>query len=303
MKSILFIINPIPIYTNHFKIDAVLDFFGTDYQLTFKYTQYHKHATELAQQGIKDGCDVIIAVGGDGTIFEVAQALVFTSVALGIIRTGYSSAFPNELGFPFSVQKSLEVIQMNKRCSIDVLKISGDSIQKPIYGLSYIGVGISSGVVHRVPLDAHKNFKVIWLNLLQAFFDRKQYPVTAKFHYETIDIEPFELLISNISQFPNYIKLFQSAKLNDGIADIIVANKMPFYRYSRFLLNKLLRINDKVAEYVHFYKSDSVKLFFHKKTPIQVDNEPFIAEGELEIQICNRVLDIIIPDGEHKCLV
>lgn len=292
-----------PIYANRFKIDAVLDFFGADYQLSFKYTQYHKHATELAKQGVEDGYDVIVAVGGDGTIFEVAQALVFTSVALGIIRTGYSSSFPNELNFPFEVKKSLEVIQANKQAGIDVLRVSSQSLEETVYGLNYLGMGISSGVVHRVPLQSHKNFKVIWFNLLQAFFDRKQYPITAKFHYETIEIEPFELLISNISQFPDHIKIFQSAKLNDGVADLMFANKMPFSRYLRFLVNKLFRIDDKVAEYIRFYKSDFVELFFHKKTPIQIDNEPFFAEGKVKIQVCTQAINVIIPNVKQRHLV
>lgn len=292
-----------PIYANQFKIDAVLDFFGTDYQLTFKYTQYHKHATEIAKQGVLEGYDVIVAVGGDGTIFEVAQALVFTPVALGIIRTGYSSSFPNELTFPFDLHKSLEIIQQNNQKLIDVLRIDGNLFNTPVYGLSYLGAGISSGVVHRVPLEAHKNFKVIWLNLLKAFFDRKAYPISVQFHYETFKIEPLEVLISNISQFPDQLTFFQTAKLNDGIADLMFVEKMPMFRYITFLFNRILGIEDKMLKYVNFYKSDSISLNFHKKTPIQIDNEPFYAEGELNINVCKQVLHVLVPNIKHKCLL
>src|ERR1700755_1661520 len=89
-KKIMFIINPISgVYkkkTVPEKIARDIDYVQYDY--TIRFTQYAGHASLIAQQAVEEGYHVFVAVGGDGSINEVAQSLVGTSTALGILPYG-----------------------------------------------------------------------------------------------------------------------------------------------------------------------------------------------------------------------
>ena len=67
-------------------IDKTLD--KSLFNYTIIYTEYAGHAAILAQEAVKSGTDVVVAVGGDGTVNEVAKSLIHTNTALGIIPCG-----------------------------------------------------------------------------------------------------------------------------------------------------------------------------------------------------------------------
>ena len=94
-KRIIFIINPISgtQKKDDFPelIDHMLDHSKFDIELRF--TEYRGHAAEIARQSAADGIDVVVAVGGDGTVNEVARSLVHTNTALGIIPCGSGNGY------------------------------------------------------------------------------------------------------------------------------------------------------------------------------------------------------------------
>jgi diacylglycerol kinase family enzyme len=100
-KHIEFIINP---NSGVRKKEALIDQLksdldpNTDYGLSF--TERPAHATELAEEAVKNGADAVIAVGGDGSVNEVGKALINKDVALGIIPSGSGNGFARHLGIP-----------------------------------------------------------------------------------------------------------------------------------------------------------------------------------------------------------
>lgn len=90
MKHLLVIVNPISGRTSKrrvvSRISSCID--TAKYDVTIRFTSYAGHATKIAEEAVRDGVDVVVAVGGDGTVNEVARALVRTNTALGIIPCG-----------------------------------------------------------------------------------------------------------------------------------------------------------------------------------------------------------------------
>lgn len=90
MKHLVVIVNPISGRTSkHRVVSRISSCIDTaKYDVTIRFTSYAGHATKIAEEAVRDGVDVVVAVGGDGTVNEVARALVRTNTALGIIPCG-----------------------------------------------------------------------------------------------------------------------------------------------------------------------------------------------------------------------
>ncbi len=87
--------------------------------LEIAYTQHKGHGAELALQAAKSGTDIVVAVGGDGTVNEVASALMHTDTALGIIPCGSGNGLARSLGIPMDFEPAIDIIAKNKPYAID----------------------------------------------------------------------------------------------------------------------------------------------------------------------------------------
>ena len=120
MKSVTFIVNPLS--GTHKKgeipdiISQALDKTKFDYKVLF--TEYAGHAAELTRNAVKGHTDIVVAVGGDGTVNEVARSLVHTSTALGIIPCGSGNGLARHLCIPMDIRKAIAIIN---QCKIDLL--------------------------------------------------------------------------------------------------------------------------------------------------------------------------------------
>ena len=111
-QKILYLINPIS-GTQRKKGIALLAETLTNrdlYEVELSYTEYAGHATELTKAAVDRGIDVVVAVGGDGTVNEVGRALVHTDTALAIIPCGSGNGLARHLRIPLSPRKAIDII-------------------------------------------------------------------------------------------------------------------------------------------------------------------------------------------------
>lgn len=116
-KKAVFIINLISGTSDKAAIPGLIDQYldKTQFEYEIAVTQYAGHASEIAAKAKDDGVDVVVAIGGDGTVNEVARAIVHSSTALGIIPCGSGNGLARHLLLPLNVRKAIEVIN---RCEI-----------------------------------------------------------------------------------------------------------------------------------------------------------------------------------------
>ena len=79
-------------------------------ELNIAFTRYPGHASELTQQAVQDGAAVIIAVGGDGTVNEVARSMIHTDAILGIIPKGSGNGLARDLHIPMELRRAIDVL-------------------------------------------------------------------------------------------------------------------------------------------------------------------------------------------------
>ena len=113
-RRILFLINPKSGVQNKRKLPQLVEKYldKNRYAHSVEFTRYAGHASELASAAAKDGFDVVVAVGGDGTINEVGRALAHTSTAMGVIPCGSGNGFARHLGIPISVKGAIDFINV-----------------------------------------------------------------------------------------------------------------------------------------------------------------------------------------------
>ena len=111
-KSITFIINPISGTKSKSALPSLVGQYidSTIYDCEIVKTEYAGHAAEIASQCAKDHRDICVAVGGDGTVNEVARSLVHSDTALGIIPCGSGNGLARHLCIPMDMKQALQVI-------------------------------------------------------------------------------------------------------------------------------------------------------------------------------------------------
>ena len=125
-RRMIFIVNPIS-GTQGKKailkwIDERLD--RTLYEYEVVKTEYAGHATEIAANAVKEGIDIVVAIGGDGTINETARSLIHTNTALGIIPCGSGNGLARHLRIPMDPKAAIDILNENYQIQMGYGKIN-----------------------------------------------------------------------------------------------------------------------------------------------------------------------------------
>ena len=112
-------------------------------------TERRHHARELTQAAVARGAEVVIAWGGDGTVNEVASALVFRDTALGVVPSGSGNGLARELGLPFEPRAAFERALGTRRRRIDAGELGGHLF------FNVAGIGLDADVAHRFAATGH----------------------------------------------------------------------------------------------------------------------------------------------------
>lgn len=221
--KILFLINPIsgvgkkkiiPTY-----IDKYLNKQKFDYRIA--YTQYRQHAHQLALDG-KAKYDIIVAIGGDGTVNEVGSALVHSNCALAIIPTGSGNGFAHHLKIPKKIKQAILTINNYHVITVD----TGIVNQKVFIGTC--GFGFDAHIAKKFD-EYHKRGLMSYVKLIRKEFKTyqpKSYIVTIG---NTIKkFNAFMFCVANSSEFGNGFVISPNSNLQDGIFENITLNKFKF---------------------------------------------------------------------------
>ena len=277
---IVFIINPISGTRRKDDIpeliEARLDKERLSYETVF--TEYSGHAAELARQSAANHADVVVAVGGDGTVNEVARSLVHTNTALGIIPSGSGNGLARHLCIPMDAVKALDIIN---ECQIQQFDY-GVINDLPFF--CTCGMGFDAFISLKFA-EAGKRGPITYVeNVLKEGL--KYQPET----YEIVDDQgviynkAFLIACANASQYGNNAYIAPGATMKDGLLDVIIMEPFSVLdapQIAADLFMKTLSNNSKIKT----FRTKSIHI--HRKHPgaIHYDGDPIMTGKDIDIHI------------------
>lgn len=296
MIKVFFVVNPIAGHNpkDHFPelVRRQLEMF--DFITHIAYTKSAGHATALANEAVQKGFDYVVAVGGDGTINEVARCLIGTETTLGIIPTGSGNGLARHLGIPIHPEKALKLLAEGHRTKIDTGLING----KEVF-VSLAGVGFDALVAKHFAKYPNRGFMGYLRIVAQRYYHYrpKQYRILIDDH-KTIDTSALFITMANSNQFGYNTTIAPEAQLNDGLMDVCIVQKPPLLDMP-VLLNLLFLNKIHESKYVEIIKAQKVELRRSKNRVVNVDGEPKKIARNLQFNILPSSLNVMIPNTLH----
>lgn len=277
----LFIVNPISGNGNKKRIVAKLE----KYNYKIAYTHFPGHAEQLAREAQEK---TIIAVGGDGTVNEVAKGLIGSDKTLGIIPCGSGDGLALHLGLKRNLNFSLKTIINGKSESLDIATVNGRVF------LSVCGVGFDAMVSEQFAKSGKRGlFNYIHQGLkLWKNFKPSRYIIDID--GKTFESESTLITIGNSNQWGNRAKITPLAKSNDGILDITIADKFGTISLP-LLAMRLMSGNLYRSNKIHYHKGKRIIISRETDGPAHADGEWFITGRELRIEVIPSAIKVIVP--------
>ncbi len=289
-KRILFIINPVSGIGKQRGVETLiaerLD--KNRFVSSVVYTKEPGDATEISRKAADKGIDIVVAVGGDGTVNETASGLVGTTTALAIVPAGSGNGLARHLKIPMNLKRAIDLINKG-----NMLKIDTATINDQLF-VNVAGVGFDASVAKKFAMAGKRGFSTYLRITTNSYkdYEPKQYTLV-------IDGKVFRrraLLISfaNSSQFGNNTSIDPAASINDGYIDVCIVGKMPYWK--AFFLAPLLflKMFDQ-TRYVEIIRAKEVVLKRKKGKNIHLDGDPKLMGKELTMKINPLSLNVIVP--------
>ncbi len=252
------------------------------------FTERPGHATEIAAAAVKNGADIIVASGGDGTVNEVASALVDTNIPMGILPAGSGNGLARCLGISMSYALALRTIIRGNTKLMDVA-----TVNDKLY-TSIAGIGFDAFVAQKFAESSIRGMISYMQIILNEFSSYK--PLTYNL---TIDGEEFEkqalmIVFANSNQFGFNTKIAPDAKVDDGYLDICVVKKMPVTQLLNVGYNTMRGTlgNTGFAEY---FRGKEISITNIHDSLMNIDGEPKIMNSLVSIKIKPLCLRVIVP--------
>lgn len=294
-KKISFIVNPKSGTQSKEHILHLLDekLDRTKFLSEIVYTEYAGHAIEIAAQKAKENEFAVVAIGGDGTINEIARSLVHTKTALGIIPCGSGNGLARHLQIPMDSKRAIEIINGGVLDVIDYGKIN----DVPFF--CTCGVGFDAFVSLKFAKAGRRGpLTYLEKTLLESL---KYQPETYELETEdgTLKYKAFLIACGNASQYGNNAYIAPQATLTDGLLDVTILEPFTVLdvpSLSFQLFNKTIDQNSRIKTF------RCRKLRIHRTKPgvVHFDGDPMMMGEDIEVKVFKEGLQVIVPPYAEK---
>ncbi|MCR4582152.1 MAG: YegS/Rv2252/BmrU family lipid kinase [Prevotella sp.] len=292
-KKIIFVLNPIS--GTHSKegmpalIDAHIDKAHIDYEIVT--TDYAGHATELTRQAVAQQADAVIAVGGDGTVNEVARSLVHTPTALGILPCGSGNGLARHLCLPMDAVKAIDIINKLHVETFDYGVIN----DLPFF--CTCGMGFDAFISLKFA-EAGKRGPITYVeNVLKEGLKYKPETYEVESDNGAERYKAFLIACANASQYGNNAYIAPGATMKDGMMDVIIMEPFDALEAPQIaadLFMKTLGNNSKIKT----FRSKCIRIHRNSPGAIHYDGDPIMTGEDIEVHIEHKGVNILTnPDA------
>ena len=238
----------------------------------------------------------IIVCGGDGTVNQIANALLGIDVNIGIIPMGSGNGLAFAAKIPKRADKALNLIFKGRAVYIDSFYIN------KTFSCMLCGLGFDAQVAHDFARQQKRGLATYVKQSTNNFFKAKPYPFGLSVDGEVFTTEAFFISIANSNQFGNNFTIAPQASLHDGLLDIVVVNKMSKLRMLWTVLKQIR--NGQVRLYedkkyhrneIHYFQVKKISIQNPELAPLHIDGDPATTSNHFEIEIIEKAFRLIMP--------
>ena len=251
------------------------------------FTEYAGHATELAHQYARMGFDAVVAVGGDGTVNEVARGLKDTKTALGILPMGSGNGFARHLNIPIRPQKALEMINHSEPINVDYGLANGRLF------VSTCGTGFDAVVADNFAGSNKRGFMTYLQNTLKVAFSYQ--PQTYHIVGDGLDVthKAFLITFANANQWGYEAMIAPKASVQDGKMDIMLMSSHAILGSASLALRLFTGSIDN-SYFMDTIRAKEITLEREEVAPFHIDGDPVEMDKDIHIKIVADGLKVLV---------
>jgi YegS/Rv2252/BmrU family lipid kinase len=257
------------------------------YDFTILETGSPKDAMRLASSAVKDKYDIVVAVGGDGTINEVIQGIDQSDVILGIIPGGSGNGLARHLELPLEPDKAIQLINKLNMRTIDLATINGYPFA------SIAGLGFDARVANKYRKVKKRGFFGYFRVIAMEFFRYRAREFTLIFNDMVIKRRALLLSIANSNQFGYNTVIAPAAKADDGLLDVVIVKKFPVGELPR-IIGLLFTGKIDQSAYIESFKTKEIFIIRKRGKRVNIDGEAVKMGKEIFVRILPGKIKVIV---------
>lgn len=302
ITTVWYIVNPISGTRDKSTIVSLIDQYMAPEKFKYEilYTEHRGHAAELTKDAIEQGIDIVVAVGGDGTVNEIARTLVGSETALGIIPCGSGNGLARHLALPMNAEGALRIISERTIHKLDYCTINS----QPFFCTA--GVGFDASLSDKFAKAGRRGLITYVENALKVGLS--YHPETYQLEIEGMNGVPgttllekkaFLITCANASQYGNDFYIAPHASMQDGLMDVTILEPFNILETGIIafqMVNKIIHHN----AHCTYFKCQALKI--HRTAPgvIHYDGDPKEDGKDIEVRIVPRNINIVINSQKHS---
>lgn len=288
-KKIAFIINPISGTGTKENIPDLIrqKIDHTIFAPEIAFTEYRGHGTDLAKYFKNQGFEIIVAVGGDGTVNEVAQGIIQSNCSLGIIPIGSGNGLARHLEIPMNPSKAIEQLNMSESIYMDYGLVNN----RPFF--CTCGTGFDAYVSTEFAKGKKRGVMSYIEKIITGYFSYKSQNYHLIGNGIDLKAKAFVLTFANASQWGNNAYIAPLASIQDGKMDISIMSNFPIIAIPTLALQLFAKTIDKDL-FMTTLRSDEIHLHRDEPGPFHYDGEPYEEGTEIHVKTIHDGLKVMV---------
>ena len=243
---------------------------------------------EIIRKIRERGYDIVIAAGGDGTINQVAQAILGSKSVMAILPLGSGNGLARHLNVPMNIKKALEVVGSGKEIAIDACTINSDRF------FCTSGMGFDALVSKLFAKSSSRGLFTYFTLTLSNFFKYKPEMYQITVDGVSFEVSAFLITVANASQYGNDAFIAPQADIEDGYLDVVVLKPFKLWQVG-FIASKIMGKTLDTSNYVTIFKGKDIRIVRKTAGPVHFDGEPSEMGPELLYTIQQGAVRVLVP--------
>lgn len=295
IKKVLFIVNKFSGTGYRAEVEGrIIDICEeNDWECSIEFTRRRGHATELARKAAVDQAfSRVVAVGGDGTVNEVAQGLLYSKVAMGIVPKGSGNGLARHLNIPLRLSAAVRNLFTSHEMNIDSFTLNGK------LSLNVSGIGFDGHIANLFGAEKKRGLNGYIKHTVTGFFRFREFEAEILSPELSKNQKAFIIAIANSSQYGNNARIAPAASVCDGLLHISVLKKVPIYRLDFFFSFFSGKVNH--SSFCQMFETNELTIRTKSPVAFHVDGEACGRAEVFQIELLPGSLRMLVPKAAKK---